>query len=162
MTRRILTAGALAITVLAVLSTGALAAPTGTAPVKVSGTQRTIDFAHGRFAMQGSLVGAWQITGGAPRYQSLSVQLAVGTVSFTGCLDTNRSKACDAGEPAGTLHLSYTLWAEFNPKTKAFLRGNSIEAVTGGTGAFARAKGAIGFTHGATGTSSYRGELLLA
>ena len=32
------------------------------APIKVAGTQATVDYAHGKFAMRGSLVGAWQVT----------------------------------------------------------------------------------------------------
>ena len=138
----------------------ALAVPP--APIKVAGTQTTVDFAHGKFAMRGSLVGAWQVTGGSNKYLSTSAQLATGTVAFTGCLDSNRNKACEAGEPTGTLRLSYTFEAAFNPANKAFLRGSSIETVLGGTGSFANAKGVMVFDHGATGVSSYRGELRLA
>jgi hypothetical protein len=138
----------------------ASAVPPG--PIKVVGTQTTVDFAHGKFALRGSLLGAWQVTGGSARYLSTSAQLATGTVAFTGCLDANRSKKCDAGEPSGTLRMAYTFAAEFNPATKAFVRGNSIDTVTGGSGAFASAKGLLTFVHGATGVSSYRGELRLA
>jgi hypothetical protein len=137
----------------------ALAVPPS--PIKVAGTQTTVDFAHGKFAMRGSLVGAWQVTGGSAKYMSTSAQLATGTVAFTGCLDSNRNKACEAGEPSGTLRLSYTFAAEFDPAKKAFLRGTSIERVLGGAGTFANAKGVMTFTHGATGVSSYRGELRL-
>jgi uncharacterized membrane protein YgdD (TMEM256/DUF423 family) len=131
------------------------------APLKVAGTQTTVDFAHGKFAMHGSLVGAWQITGGSSKYLSASSQLATGPVLFNGCLDTNRNKACETGEPTGTLRLIYTFWAEFNPSTKMFVRGTSIETITGGTGSFTGARGVMGFTHAASGTSTYRGELRL-
>ena len=122
----------------------------------------TVDFAHGKFALHGSLAGPWQVTGGSAKYQSASQQLATGTVVFTGCLDTNRSRRCDTGEPKGTLRISYTFLAEFDPATKMFLRGTSIETVTGGTGSFAHAKGALVFDHHANGTSAYRGELALS
>ena len=131
------------------------------APIKVTGTQTTVDFAHGKFQMRGSLVGAWQVTGGSSKYLTTSAQLATGTVLFTGCLDSNRNKACETGEPKGTLRLAYTFAAEFDPAKKAFLRGSSIDTVLGGTGGFAGAKGMLTFVHGATGVSPYRGELRL-
>ena len=150
-----------AVTALIALAAAVPALAVPPSPIKVAGTQTTVDFAHGKFAMRGSLVGSWQVTGGSAKYMSTSAQLATGTVAFTGCLDSNRNKACEAGEPKGTLRLSYTFAAEFNPSTKAFLRGNSIETVLGGAGSFANARGMMTFKHGASGVSTYSGELRL-
>jgi hypothetical protein len=130
-------------------------------PIRIAGTQATVDYAHGKFAMRGSLVGAWQVTGGTAPYASASAQRVEGTVLFTGCLDSNRSKKCEDGEPAGTMRVRYLGLFETNPVTKAFLRGSSIEAVSGGTGSFARVRGVMTFVHHASGIGNYRGELQL-
>ncbi len=131
------------------------------APIKVAGTQATVDYAHGKFAMRGSLVGAWQVTGGNATYASASAQRVEGTVLFTGCLDSNRNKKCEDGEPAGTMRVRYFGLFETNPVTKAFLRATSLEAISGGAGGFSHARGVLAFDHHASGISNYRGELQL-
>lgn len=153
-----------AVALAAIVAGLALAAPAAAVPpppIKIAGTQATVDYAHGKFAMRGSLVGAWQVTGGSAPYASPSAQRVEGTVLFTGCLDSNRNRACDEGEPTGTMKVRYIGWFETNAATKAFVRGNSLEAITGGTGGFAGARGVMAFDHRATGVSSYRGELQL-
>jgi hypothetical protein len=90
---------------------------------------------------------------------------ATGTEVFNGCLDANRSGACDSGEPAGTLKFNATFWGELNPATKQEIRGGCYHAVSAGTGGFAKAKGVIAMIDtpaGAKTKTTYRGELQLA
>ena len=106
-----------------------------------------------------------QITSFKPLYFSATQFAASGTELFTGCLDSNRSGACDAGEPNGTLRFTATFWGETNPTTKKEIRGGCYHQVAGGTGGFAGAKGVIAMLDtpaGATVKTTYRGELQLA
>src|SRR5262245_51097968 len=69
------------------------------APVRVVGSQTVVNEQEGKFAMHGSLVGPWQITSFTPTYVTKTQFAATGTELFTGCLDSNHSGSCDAGEP---------------------------------------------------------------
>jgi hypothetical protein len=127
----------------AVLASMLVPAAFAAAPVTVSGTQTIVNEQLGQFEMHGSLIGKWNVTAWAPHYQTASRIAATGKERFTGCLDTNRSRACDAGEPAGTMRFTFVYWATFNPATKALVRGACVHPVLGGTGDFAKAKGVI-------------------
>ena len=97
----------------------------------------------GLFAMHGTLVGSWATTSFVPRYKSASSFVATGTEKFSGCVDSDRSAACDAGEPSGTLEFTFVYWADFDPKTQALEGGACVHPVVGGTGDFAKASGVI-------------------
>ena len=135
------------------------AAPATT--VKVSGTQTVVDEAAGTFKMAGSLVGDWATTSfhvlaKAPLYR------ARGTERFTGCLDTGRDGSC-SGDPAGTVRFAFTYSAKFGPgNPPALVWGACMHPVSGGTGAFAGARGVITMVDTATPTgveTSYIGNL---
>lgn len=146
---------------LAVLAGPSLGAGSANAPIRVTGTQTEVDQAKGKFLMHGSLVGPWQITSFKPIYYSPTQYAASGTELFSGCLDSNRNGACDAGEPDGTLRFSAKFWGEMNPTTKKETRGGCFHAVTGGTGDFAKAEGVLTMIDTPAKTT-YRGELQLA
>ena len=128
--------------------TAALAAATAgatTAPVSVSvsGTQTIVDESLGSYAMQGSLVGSWQITKFVPHYATASQFVATGKELFTGCLDSNGNATCDKKEPTGTLKFTFMYWASFDPASGALVHGQCVHPITGGTGSFRKAAGVI-------------------
>ena len=151
--------------IVSVAATLALAGSMAAATVPLRGTQTTIDEKKGQYEVQGSLLGKWQMTAFTERYATKSRYVGTGKERFSGCLDTNRSKTCDTGEPAGSLRFVFTYWASFNPATKAFVRGACVHPITGGTGAFAKATGIVHMTDvpaGKTIRTTYTGELSLA
>jgi hypothetical protein len=111
--------------------------------VDVAGTQTIVDEAAGTFAMHGSLVGTWQTTKFVPRYASSSRFVATGKEEFTGCIDADKSGACDKKDPSGTLKFTFMYWASFDPSTGALLHGNCVHPVIGGSGDFRKAAGVI-------------------
>lgn len=131
--------------VLAIVSLAASAA--SSRPLVVRGTQTVVDEPTGRFQMHGSLVGSWNTTAFTLHYAGADGQLVgSGKETFRGCHDTDRSGACDDGEPAGTLRFTFAYWATYKPGTEDLVRGQCIHPVVGGTGAFAGAKGVIHMT----------------
>jgi hypothetical protein len=150
---------ALAAAAAAVSVTGTSAAAT---TVPLSGTQTVFDEAKGIYQMHGSLVGTWYTTSFVPRYKSASPFVATGTEKFVGCIDSNRSAACDAGEPSGTLKLTFVYWGDYNPRTKALLRAACVHPIVGGSGSFARASGVFFMKDtpvGKTIRTTYHGKL---
>jgi hypothetical protein len=125
------------------LGAGTAGATSTPVSVEVSGTQTVVDEANGTSAMHGSLVGVWQNTKFVPRYASAARFVATGREQFTGCLDANRSGACDTNDPSGTLKFEFMYWATFNPATGALLHGNCVHPVVGGSGSFRKAAGVI-------------------
>jgi hypothetical protein len=162
--RRIL-AGLIGITALAFAFGATAAAETTPQSISLSGKQITIDEKTGKYEMQGSLVGKWNVTAFTPQYMSPSQIVAVGKERFVGCLDANRNGTCDAGEAGGTLRMSFTFWGTFDPtkKTPTMLRGDCVHPILGGTGAFAKAKGVVFMKDRRTKTgellTTYRGTL---
>jgi hypothetical protein len=132
----------IAVTALAA-SVAAASAASSAEPVKVNGLQIVVDEKKGLYEMKGSLVGAWAITSFTPRYQSSSEFAGTGTERFRGCHDLDRSGVCDAGEPTGSIRFTFMYWASFDPKSGNLVKGQCVHPVTGGTGAFAGAKGLI-------------------
>lgn len=130
-------AAALAVTI------GASAAGEAAMPVKVKGTQTVVNEKKGIYDMHGSLVGRWVVTAFTPRYQGASEFAGTGTERFQGCHDTDASGTCDAGEPSGTMRFTFMYWSTFDPKSGELVKGQCVHPVTGGTGAFAKAKGLI-------------------
>jgi len=143
----------------------AIAAPAGAATtVPISGTQTVVDENAGTFKMHGSLVGDWAIT----TFDVLDTSPllhARGTERFVGCLDRGRDGSCP-GDPSGTLKFTIDYSALFDPPgSQNLVWGACLHPVTGGTGAFAGARGVIVMadTPTAQGVStSYIGNLTLA
>jgi hypothetical protein len=138
-------ASVIGVVALAFAFVGAAVAEPAPQSVALSGKQITIDEKTGKYEMQGSLVGKWLVTAFTPQYASASQVVGVGKERFVGCLDASRNGTCDAGEPAGTLRMSFTFWATLDPtkKTPTMLRGDCVHPILGGTGAFAKAKGVV-------------------
>lgn len=153
-----LIAAALFVLAVAAPVTGASAATTAS----LSGTQTVVDEKKGIYEMHGSLVGTWYTTSFVPRYKSASPFVATGTEKFVGCVDSNRSRACDSGEPLGTLKLTFVYWGEYNAKTKALLHAACVHPIVGGTGSFVRASGVLFMKDtpvGKTIRTTYHGKL---
>src|SRR4051812_13802259 len=132
--------------------------------IQISGTQTVVDENAGTFKMHGSLVGDWAIT--AFDVLDTSPRLhAKGTEKFSGCLDRRRDGSCK-GDPTGTLTFTIDYSALFDPPgSQNLVWGACMHPVTGGTGAFAGARGVIVMadTPSANGVStSYIGNLTLA
>ena len=134
------------------------------APVKIKGTQTVIDEAKGKFEMHGSLVGKWNTTAFKINYQGTDGEfVGSGREIFSGCHDADATGTCDAGEPTGTLRFTFVYWANYNPKTKALVRGECVHPVTGGTGGFKNVKGIIHMVDRPVGKevkTTYSGSLL--
>ena len=152
-----------------VIATGLLAfagaaAAGGPAPSTVKGIQTVVNESQGKYAMQGDLVGKWNTTAFTTNYAGPDGQfVGSGRELFTGCRDADRSGACDAGEPTGTMRFSFVYWATYDPKTKALVKGRCVHPVLGGTGSFKGVKGVIHMkdTPTASGTrTTYTGTLL--
>lgn len=139
--KRVLTA--MAILVAPALMIGDSAAGSAAMAVKVKGTQTVVNEKKGIYDMHGSLVGRWTVTAFTPRYQGSSEFAGTGSERFQGCHDTDANGTCDAGEPSGTMRFTFMYWTTFDPKTGKLLKGQCVHPVTGGTGAFAKAKGLI-------------------
>jgi hypothetical protein len=128
--------------VVAVAATLAVAAPAGAGTIQLSGTQTAVDESAGTSRMHGSLVGDWAITSfnvltPAPIFH------AQGTEHFSGCLDRNRDGSC-SHDPSGTLELTIDYQAMYDPPgSQNLVWGACLHPVTGGTGAFASARGVI-------------------
>jgi hypothetical protein len=142
----------------------AVAAPAGAATVPLWGTQTVVDENAGTFKMHGSLVGDWAITSFTV-LDSSPLLHARGTERFTGCLDRARDGSC-TGDPAGTLKFTIDYKALFDPPgSQNLVWGACLHPVTGGSGAFAGARGVIVMadTPTASGVStSYIGNLTLS
>jgi hypothetical protein len=130
----------------AALGAAAIVASASGAPaaaVKIKGTQTIVDEDKGLFQMHGSLVGRWVLTSFKLHYADGTDLAISGTERFRGCHDLDASGTCDAGEPSGTLRFTFIYWATLDPKTEKLVKGQCVHPVTGGTGAFAKAKGVI-------------------
>ena len=110
------------------------------------------------------LIGCWYTTSfEVGVFTPSGVLTARGTEEFWGCLDQAGDGACDAGDPSGSLALSFSFSAKYDPATFALLHGRCQHPVTGGTGDFAGATGELRFKDDpATGCSYYSGHVTLA
>ena len=128
----------------------------------VRGTQTVVDENAGTYRMHGALVGAWATTSFAPTFESDTLFVGVGTERFRGCVDTNRNRSCQDGERHGAITFSFTYWANYDRTTGAFLHGQCVHPVTGGSGGFAGASGLLlmnDTVHGDTVVTTYKGQL---
>lgn len=121
--------------------------------------------ADASYAMEGSLVGCWQVDtfdlrgDGQP---SGTVQ-ATGQEHFVGCVDLNGDHVCGARDPQGTLVFTYKFTGKLDTVTLAEIHGRCHHVIVAGTGAFAGASGVISFHDDvATGTAPYKGHVTLA
>ena len=138
-----LTATAMACAAALAIVSLAAAAP-APKPIALKGTQTVVDESKGMFRMSGSLVGDWNVTAFKVEYGDTDGRfVGSGKELFKGCYDTDRSGACDSGEPSGTLRFTFVYWANYKPGTETLIKGQCIHPVVGGTGGFARAKGVI-------------------
>jgi hypothetical protein len=111
----------------------------------------------------GDLIGFWWTTsfdlGVATRS---GVVTGSGTERFDGCLDANGNGTCDPADPSGSLYLTFTYAAKFDPTTFALLHGRCHHPITRGTGGFVGATGVIQMRDDPeTGCTYYRGHLTL-
>jgi hypothetical protein len=159
-----LSATAAACTAGAVLVSSALAAE-GVKPVDVKGRQIVVNQQKGRYRMEGSLVGGWNMTAFKVNHAGIDGRfVGSGKELFRGCLDTDRSGTCQTGEPTGTLRFSFVYWATYKPGTTKLMRGQCVHPVIGGTGGFAKATGVIHMTDVPTPSgvrTTYRGTLAI-
>ncbi|HVP03391.1 MAG TPA: hypothetical protein VMT10_12545 [Solirubrobacteraceae bacterium] len=129
---------------LAALAGAAPAAPAAASTTyAVSGRQTIVDENAGTSLMRGDLRGAWKTTSFTeiakePIYQ------AKGTEAFKGCLDRGRDGSC-AGDPSGRLEFSFLYWGSFDASDNLNW-GACYHPITGGSGDFAGATGALVFT----------------
>jgi hypothetical protein len=141
-----------------------VAVPAGAATIPLSGTQTVVDENAGTFKMHGSLVGDWAITT-FDVIDTAPVLHAKGTERFVGCLDRGRDGSCN-GDASGTMKFTIDYSALFDPPgSKNLVWGACLHPVTGGTGAFAGARGVIVMADTPTAngvTTSYIGNLTLA
>lgn len=138
--RRITAVGAVALAWAAFTTAAASAAP---AEIGVHGTQTVIDEAEGTFAMHGGLVGKWYTLTFNPLYASNTLLIASGQEKFVGCLNRNGRRGCQSTDPGGTLSFRYYYWASFRASDGSLIAGHCTHPVTGGSGAFAGARGIL-------------------
>ena len=157
----------------ALAATGAFAA---TGNTQVDGKQTVVTLGNEEdptddvYWMEGNgggapaLIGYWYIrsmTFGV--FTASGVLTATGTEEFDGCLDANGDGACGAGEPEGTLWMTFQASLKYDPSTFALLHGRCHHPITSGTGDFEGATGGIRFKDDpATGCSYYSGHIALA
>jgi hypothetical protein len=128
---------------------------------QVSGKQIAVNEDEGKYVMRGGMVGDWTITS-FTELQKSPLYTAKGTELFAGCIDVHRDGSCK-GDPSGKLRFSFKYWAQFDA-TGALVWGSCVHPITGGTGAFADAKGVLAMvdTPTAQGVStSYIGHVTL-
>ena len=138
----------------------AVAAPAMAKTVHVAGLQTPVDDTHA--TMAGGLIGGWttdsfNLTGYQPAEGTFQ---AAGEEHFDGCVDANRSGACDRRDPFGRLSFTYTFFGQLDLTTGALVSGRCTHPIVGGTGGFRHARGILYFVDDVTtGTSSYVGHV---
>lgn len=156
----------------ALVAVGALSVTGGAAThgtTQVDGAMRVVDIGDpfdvtdDVTQVRGDLIGYWWTT----RFDlgvatSSGVVTGSGTERFDGCLDADGNGSCDAADPTGSLYLTFTYSARFDPESFALLHGRCHHPISGGTGGFAGATGVIQMRDDpATGCTYYRGHLTL-
>jgi hypothetical protein len=163
---------------LAVVCAGvpAIAAPDGgpsrqsspAASVEVSGRLFAVPGSPGVFRVTGGMIGTYRV--GSENVStswpegSVSVSLIEGTDMITGCVDRNRNRKCDRGEPNGELQFDFKRLATFDATTGAFIESNCVHPIRNASGSYAG--GLFHMRDVATGrgdeiVSTYRGEIVL-
>jgi hypothetical protein len=86
------------------------------------------------------VIGDWAITS-FTEIATSPIYRAKGTEMFSGCLDVKRDGTCK-GDPSGTLSFRFSYWALLD-EGGGLVWGTCTHPVSGGTGAFAGARGVI-------------------
>jgi large exoprotein involved in heme utilization and adhesion len=140
--------------------------------VHVRGTQQAVDGSSDFFTVRSDpgragLVGDWAITHRFSQSFRSPFFFETGTEWFDGCLDLNGDNACHS-EPTGSMTFNYASWVKFDPALLpdvfSELAGGCVHPVTGGSGAFAGARGLLTMRDrpvGDTIETTYRGSLTL-
>ena len=131
--------------------------------VRVRGTQVPVDPDKGTYAMRGDLVGRWRVVPAKVLHDTPQLYVEAGREQFVGCLDRNHDEVCQDREPRGALRSTYIYWSSFAHDGK-LVRGRWVHPVTGGTRAFAGARGAINMLGTPVGygvRTTYRGRVVL-
>jgi hypothetical protein len=110
----------------------------------IAGAENCPDADEGTYLMKGDLVGCWYTDTFEVRQEKDNPGgsfKASGTEHFVGCLDTNGSTTCDAGEPYGEFNLTFTYSAKFattgeqiGPDARSRIRTREIVAAIIETG----------------------------
>jgi len=159
----------------AAISAGSADAGIGQRPkaVHVQGTQQAVNGSVDFFTVRSEagragLAGDWVITDRLTRDYIPPVYFETGTERFAGCLDLNGDNAC-RNEPTGSMTFDYVSWIKFDPALlpDVFkeLAGGCVHPVTGGSGAFAGARGLLTMRDRPVGDAietTYRGTVRLA
>jgi hypothetical protein len=128
--------------------------------IQVAGVQIPLDPSNGVFEMTGDLVGTWYTTAFELGVVTKSgVVTGTGSELFVGCYDADHDAACTGSDPTGSITFSFEYSGRFDPETGALLHGRCHHPVTGGSGDFAAARGALGFHDDPSGCSFYKGHL---
>ena len=139
--------------------------------VEVDGHQIPIDAGAGAYRMRGALIGDWNMLTAqmAPGYSETDAPWTIvqtGRERFVGCVDRDRSRHCDNGDPSGVLHFDYMLRIRYEPNGSRSIGGSCVHQITSGSGGFEGTRGAVIMDdervgrQGATRTA-YRGEIVL-
>jgi len=158
----------------AVIGAGPAGAGGGSLPrtVHVRGTQQAVNgsidfFTMRSYAGRAGLVGDWAVTDRFSRDFRSPFYFETGAERFDGCLDRKGDNACH-GDPTGSMTFDYALWIKFDPALlpDVFkeLAGGCVHPITGGSGAFAGARGLLTMRDRPVGDeieTTYRGSLTL-
>lgn len=114
--------------------------------IRVQGIQVPINPEQGSYEMRTAgerpgLVGWWQFTSYHQGPSGPNLTTATGTELFGGCLDRN-GDGCN-NDPSGRLAFSFVSWTRFDPATGETIEGGCVHPITGGTDAFAGARGLL-------------------
>jgi len=141
--------------------------------VHVQGTQQAVNGSFDFFTVRSNagrpgLVGDWAITDRFSQVFKSPFFFETGAERFAGCLDLNGDNAC-RNEPTGTMTFNYAAWVKFDPALLpdvfSELAGGCVHPVTGGSGAFAGARGLLTMRDrpvDGTIETTYRGTVTLA
>lgn len=137
------------------------AAPAGA--ISISGEQKVVNEAAGKFKMKGDLLGKFKITAFRQIHTSPTYK-AKGKEKFNGCIDRDRDRSCE-GDPSGKLFFKFRYWALFD-EDDALQLGTCAHRITSGKGAFAGATGFLMMVDTPTGSppffkTHYEGEINL-
>lgn len=108
-----------------------------------------------------ALLGCWWVIASDFHATPSGVVTGTGTERFRGCVDLGGDGSC-AGDPAGTLNLTFNYTVKLDFETFALQHGRCYHPIVDGTGDFEGATGAFRFKDDpVTGCSYYSGHVAL-
>jgi hypothetical protein len=119
----------------------AVAAPALAKTYQVSGELVPQNASGSQLRINGGLLGTWKTTSNKTLGTKPLIH-ARGTERFVGCLDVAQDGSC-AGDPTGSLRLSYEYWAKPGAKKNSIAWGTCVHPIKGGTGDFKGATGIV-------------------